>query len=70
MLTKEESQLKNAMKLLIRDGKNGQHFAAAKERYINLSTDERHYNLSHEIAGVDWTKENAADRSAIEAMIA
>lgn len=70
MLTKEESQLKNAMKLLIRDGKNGQHFEAAKERYINLSTDERHYNLAHEIAGIDMTKEYTADRATIAAMIA
>jgi hypothetical protein len=49
MLTKEEMQLRNAMKLLVRDGKSGQHFEAAKERYINLMTDERIRNISNDL---------------------
>jgi hypothetical protein len=69
MLNKEEKQLKEAMKILLRDGKNGRLFEAAKERYVNLSTDERHYNLAHELEGIDWTKENSADRATIESMI-
>lgn len=49
MLTKEEMQLRNAMKLLVRDGKSGQHFEAAKERYISLVSDERIRNISNDL---------------------
>ena len=72
MLTKEEQQLRNAMKLLIRDGKNGQYFEAAKERYINLKTDERIANLARDLDpnGVDfWVKEFANDCETIDKMI-
>ena len=68
MLTKEEKQLKEAIKILLRDGRNGKFFAAAMTRYCNLKTDERLYNLAHEIDGVDWTDNYNKDIAIIEAL--
>ena len=68
MLTKEEKQLKEAMKILLRDGRNGKLFEAAMARYRNLKTDERVNNLAHQIDGVDWTDGLKEDIAAIEAL--
>ena len=55
-LTKEEKQLKEAIKILVRDGKQGRLFEAAKARYVSLKTDERVYSLAHELDldRTDW----------------
>ena len=65
-LTQEEKQLKEAIKILIRDGRNGRLFAPAMERYNSLKTDERINNLAHEIEGIDWSANYAADILTIE----
>lgn len=68
MLTKEEKQLKEAMKILVRDGRNGKLFDAAMARYRSLKTDERINNLAHEISGVDWTDSYKSDIATIDTM--
>ena len=40
-MSKETIQLKEAMKILLRDGKNGRLFDAAKTRFLSLYTPER-----------------------------
>ena len=69
MLTKEEKQLKEAMKILLRDGKNGKFFEIAKTRYLALKTAERINNFAHEINGVDWTDNFRTDIAKIEQII-
>jgi hypothetical protein len=68
MLTKEEKQLKEAIKILVRDGRNGKLFEAAIARYHNLKSDERINNLAHEIGGVDWSDSYKQDIALIESM--
>lgn len=72
MLTSDEKKLKNAMKLLVRDGKSGQYYEAAKERYISLKSDERIRNIASDLDpnGVDfWVKEFSNDCAIIDSMI-
>ncbi len=69
MLTKEEKQLKEAMKILLRDGKNGRLFEAAKARYTALKTDERINNLAHELTNIDWTEEKKRDIEEIDIIL-
>ena len=68
-LAKEEKQLKEAMKIILRDGKTGKLFEAAKTRYENLKTDDRLNNMAHEIDGVDWTVSIKKDVAEIESII-
>ena len=70
MLTKEEKQLKEAMRILIRDGQEGNLYKVAVARYRKLVSEERIKNLSFEIEGVDWTSNYASDINKIEKMIA
>ena len=69
-LTKEEKNLKEAMKIILRDGKEGQLYNAAKDRYIALKTDERINNLAHELGNVDWTNQYKTDIETINKLIA
>ncbi|MDD5501610.1 MAG: hypothetical protein PHH57_08055 [Candidatus Omnitrophica bacterium] len=58
-LTKEERQLKEAMKILIRDGKGGRLFDAAKQRYLALKTETRLQNITAEyLQGVEGATHN------------
>lgn len=68
-LTKEEKMLKETMKILLRDGKAGRNYDAAKARYLALRSPERLHNLSHEIDGVDWTPNYANDSQEIDLLI-
>ena len=68
-MEKEEKMLKEAMKIILRDGSEGRLFEAAKKRYIELSTPERIHNLSHELPGIDWTQRYAEDVAEIEKII-
>ena len=67
-LTKEEKQLKEAMKIILRDGNAGRLFEAAKARYQTLKTDARLNNMAHEIDGVDWAERIKKDVAEIESM--
>ncbi|TAL62119.1 MAG: hypothetical protein EPN88_13960 [Bacteroidetes bacterium] len=67
--TKEEKQLKEAMKIILRDGKTSKLFNAAKVRYKDLKTDKRLYNIAHQIDGVDWTNNVRKDVIEIESIL-
>jgi len=67
-LTKEEKQLKESMKILLRDGRTGRLFVAARDRYLALKTDGRINNLVHEI-DINWTKNYTDDVTEIEKII-
>jgi len=69
VLTNEEKRLKEAIKILIRDGKSGKFFEAAKSRYSELKNSERIINLSGELPGIDWTENYRENIASIEAMI-
>ena len=68
MLTTEEKKLKEAMKILLRNGRDGKMYNLAMERYNALVTPERIANLSHEIEGIDWTARYADDMLIIAKM--
>lgn len=68
MLTKEEKQLKEAIKILVRDGRQGKLFDVAIQRYHGLKTDERINNIAHEIDGIDWSENYKQDIKIIESM--
>lgn len=65
-LTKEEKKLKEAMKIILRDGKSGHLYNVAIERYKELYTPERIANLAHEVDDVDWTTNYNNDIIAIQ----
>ena len=69
MLTREEKHLKEAIKILTRDGQAGKLYKIAAARYRELVSEERIKNLSSEIEGVDWTSNYASDIAEIEEMI-
>ncbi len=68
-LTREEKQLKEAMKILLRDGRTGRLFNAAKARYLALITNSRVSNLAHELDGIDWTNNYQNDIKQIDQII-
>jgi hypothetical protein len=68
-LTKEEKKLKEAMKIILRDGKSGHLYNVAIERYKELYTPERIENLAREIDDVDWTTNYNDDVKAIQQYI-
>lgn len=68
-LTKDQRQLKEAMKIILRDGKDGRFFEIAKTRYIALKTEDNINALSHEIEGCDTSKQYQTDISEIETIL-
>ncbi len=67
-LTREEKMLKEAMKIILRDGQSGKFFEAAKARYLSLVSPKRLFNLSHEL-DIDWTKNYKEDVEQIEELL-
>lgn len=68
-LTTEERQLKEAMKILLRDGKEGRLYGKAAERFLALYSEDRINNMGHEMDGVDLTLEFTRDAETIKNMI-
>jgi len=65
----DQKKLKEAMKIILRDGKNGRLFAAAIARFKEFGIEENFHALAHELDGIDWTANIAQDKSEIEKMI-
>lgn len=65
----EQKKLKEAMKILLRDGKKGRLFEAAKKIFLANNTSENINALAHELDGVDWTKAISEDLAIIAKMI-
>ncbi len=68
-LTEEEKQLKEAMKILLRDGKVGHLYISAKERFNNLYTDQRINNLGKEMESINLLPSYQKDVTKIKQMI-
>lgn len=68
-LSKETRQLREAIKILLRDGKEGRLFDAAKARFEALYSDALISEMATEMDGIDLTKEIKADVDKIRKMI-